>query len=222
MILGYFVFDGIDGSGKTTLIGRLADALRERNVDVVIVREPYDYPEWHREQLFGGTDDVPQGKRAWRDFHLHQLGRMAMYEQLIQPLVAMPPRGLGGRSVVLLQDRSFLSTMAYQGRDIIAWSNQLGLTFSLTAFWRQICDSVMSLFLPPDRIYLLSRSVSSNEEKLRSVARYYREAVRFLESHYAVDFRECPEFVNGSASLIEQFIQEFLDEHHYWFRGSEL
>lgn len=221
MILGYFVFDGIDGSGKTTMISRLSESLEQRGVDVLVVREPYDYPAWCREQLERDDPNVSAGKRAWRMCYLYQLGRMAMYDEIIHPLVTAPPKVRGGRSVVVLQDRSFLSTMAYQGRDLVSWSNQQGLNFSLTAFWRQICDSVMASMLPPDRIYLFDRSVGSDEADLRRVSRFYKEAVRFLESHYAIDFVECPDFVNASSSKTEKFIRSFLDEHHYWFGDSE-
>ena len=40
MNCSYLAFEGIDGSGKTTLINELSKKLTESNVDFKIVREP--------------------------------------------------------------------------------------------------------------------------------------------------------------------------------------
>ena len=36
----FFVFDGVDGSGKTTQLNRLADWLRNEGHDVVVCKDP--------------------------------------------------------------------------------------------------------------------------------------------------------------------------------------
>lgn len=120
MARGRFItFEGIDGAGKSTHIGRLAEALRSRNIDVHVTREP------------GGT---PLGERI-RELLLHEAmdavtetllvfaARRDHVETVIRPALN------GGRWV--LCDRFTDATIAYQGggRGVSrAWIAQLAET----------------------------------------------------------------------------------------------
>lgn len=101
---GWFLsFEGIDGAGKSTHIGRLADLLRDQGFGVTQTREP------------GGTSLAEQ----LRDLLLHQpmdalteallmfAGRRDHLVQVIQPALA--------RGDVVLCDRFTDATFAYQG-----------------------------------------------------------------------------------------------------------
>lgn len=100
----WIVFEGIDGCGKSTQLRRAAAWLRERGLDPVETREPTD-GAWGRKiraMARSGTAVARETELAWffedRREHMRDVVRPALD---------------AGR--VVLADRSYLSTVAYQG-----------------------------------------------------------------------------------------------------------
>lgn len=102
----FFVFEGIDGSGKTTVSRLVSEALLTKSIPNL----------WHREP----TDSV-YGKKI-REFLQGKL-KLTKEEQ-IETFIAdreysvkeiILPTLKGGKSII--QDRYYFSTAAYQGRD---------------------------------------------------------------------------------------------------------
>jgi dTMP kinase len=101
----YVAFEGIEGTGKTTLAARCAAHLRQRGVDVRAVREP------------GGTDTgerirgvlLDHGWRVapWSEALLFAAARAQLAHEVVGPALA------AGTWVV--SDRSVYSSLAYQG-----------------------------------------------------------------------------------------------------------
>jgi len=100
----FIVFEGIDGSGKSTQIRLLAERLQERGVNVVETYEPTNGEFGRRiRELYANRSSVsPQ-----EELELFIKDRSRHIEQLIGP-------SLAAGSVVLC-DRYFLSSAAYQG-----------------------------------------------------------------------------------------------------------
>ncbi len=97
------VLEGIDGSGKSTLGRELAAWLRERGCEVVASREPTDGP--HGTAL---RQSAKTGRLSIQDeFELFLKDRAEHVEALIAPALA--------RGAVVLLDRYYFSTAAYQG-----------------------------------------------------------------------------------------------------------
>ena len=98
------VFEGVDGSGKSTQLALLAEAMRSAGREVVETGEPYDC-EWGRKirEMARSTQGVPPEQEL--EWFLEQ--RRAHVRDLVGPALA------AGR--VVLSDRYFLSTVAYQG-----------------------------------------------------------------------------------------------------------
>ena len=101
----YIAFEGIDGSGKTSIIENLSDILNSQNKDHIIVREP------------GGTS-VGEGIRELLLSHDYQVNSLAeallmsaSRAQLIQETVK--PSLDNGQ--IVITDRSAYSSVAYQG-----------------------------------------------------------------------------------------------------------
>ena len=101
----YIAFEGIDGSGKTSIIENLSDILNSQNKEHTIVREP------------GGTS-VGEGIRELllsHDYQVNPLAEALLFcaqrSQLIEEIV-LPSLNNG---VVVLSDRSAYSSVAYQG-----------------------------------------------------------------------------------------------------------
>lgn len=101
----FLAFEGVEGSGKTTQVARLAGWLRARGVDVVVAREPGSTPlgERVRETVLSADLHVPPRSELF----LMLAARAAFVEQVVGPGVA------AGR--VVIADRFELSTLAYQG-----------------------------------------------------------------------------------------------------------
>jgi len=98
------VFEGVDGSGKSTQLALLADAIRSAGREVVETSEPYDCESGRkiRAMARSARGVAPERELQW---FLEQ--RREHVRDLVVPSVA------GGR--VVLSDRYFLSTVAYQG-----------------------------------------------------------------------------------------------------------
>lgn len=135
----FLSFEGGEASGKSVQAGRLAASLRERDDDVVLVREP------------GGTE---AGERV-REVLLHAQGvalapeaqallftaaRAQLVREVIRPALA--------RGAVVIADRYFDSTLAYQG---FALGASLDGLRELTAF--AVGGTI------PDRTFLLDVAV---------------------------------------------------------------
>jgi dTMP kinase len=99
------VYEGPEGAGKTTQIGMLATWLGAQGTEVVVLREPGGTlvgDEVRRILLDPASDITPHAEAL-----LFMASRAQLVEQKIEPALT--------RGVVVLLDRFFLSTYAYQG-----------------------------------------------------------------------------------------------------------
>jgi dTMP kinase len=105
---GIFVtLEGPDGSGKSSLLPRLADALRERGFDVVTTREPGSTPLGERIRSLV-LDTMPRIDRTGRaDALLFAAARAQHVAEVIGPALA--------RGALVVCDRYADSSLAYQG-----------------------------------------------------------------------------------------------------------
>jgi dTMP kinase len=123
----FVVLEGIDGSGTTTQVARLASRLRAANVPVRATREPSDGPMGNVvRQVLTGRIVVPGGRApGWATMALlFAADRMDHVESEIEPFVAE-----GG---IMLSDRYDASSLAYQSvssgaesREAVEWIRSL-------------------------------------------------------------------------------------------------
>ncbi|SNB51479.1 thymidylate kinase [Arboricoccus pini] len=99
-------FEGGEGAGKSTQVGRLADRLRAANLDVVVTREPGGTPgaESIRRLLVEGAADRWS---AATELMLINAARMEHVERLLAPAIH--------RGAWVICDRFVDSTRVYQG-----------------------------------------------------------------------------------------------------------
>jgi dTMP kinase len=107
-VRGPFVtLEGPDGSGKSSLLLRLAAVLRERGLDVHTTREPGSTPLGERVRALV-LDTEPKIDRTGRaDALLFAAARTQHVDEVIRPALA--------RGQIVLCDRYADSSMAYQG-----------------------------------------------------------------------------------------------------------
>ena len=99
----FIVFEGIDGTGKSTQVQLLTQALQEQGFEVVTSREPTDGPYGKKLRATMETGRLePEEELA-----LFHEDRRDHVEHLILPALE------AGKVVIL--DRYYFSTMAYQG-----------------------------------------------------------------------------------------------------------
>ena len=108
MIMSLFItFEGPDGSGKSTQIKLLSDALIAAGYDVLTVREPGSTPI--SEQIRDVVHSLRNREMSDRaECLLYNAARAQLVDQLIVPQL----RQRGG---IVLSDRYADSTLAYQG-----------------------------------------------------------------------------------------------------------
>jgi dTMP kinase len=98
------VFEGVDGSGKSTQLGLVAEALRARGTDVLVTKEPTDGPWGRRIRAMARS-----GERVAREEEL----RWFVEDRREHVANELGPALAAGK--VVLCDRYYLSTVAYQG-----------------------------------------------------------------------------------------------------------
>lgn len=102
----FLVFDGPDGSGKTTQFARFAGYCRERGVPVCEVREPGGTAIGERiRSILLDPANADMSLRC--EMMLYMASRAQLVEQCIDPALA--------RGELVLADRFISSTFAYQG-----------------------------------------------------------------------------------------------------------
>ena len=105
MICNYLAFEGIDGSGKSSLIKRLSEVLSNQQINNKIVREP------------GGTK-VGEGVRELllsHDYEVDALTEALLFCSQRSQLIAEVIKPEVNRGIKILSDRSAYSSVAYQG-----------------------------------------------------------------------------------------------------------
>ena len=105
MICNYLAFEGIDGSGKSSLIKRLSEVLSNQQIENKIVREP------------GGTK-VGEGVRELllsHDYEVDALTEALLFCSQRSQLIAEVIKPEVNQGIKILSDRSAYSSVAYQG-----------------------------------------------------------------------------------------------------------
>jgi dTMP kinase len=97
--------EGIDGAGKSTLAESLLAALRARDVDAVLMREPGGVPTAERIRALVKDPDAVIDARA--EALLYAAARAQLVSERVQPALS------GGTTVLL--DRFVDSSLVYQG-----------------------------------------------------------------------------------------------------------
>ena len=160
----FITLEGLDGSGKTTQIKRLAAWMQKRSIDPVITRQP------------GGTATGDRIRALLLDSgstHLASMTEMAlMFADRAQAIAEVIEPALAAGRVVLC-DRFTDSTEAYQGG-----GRELG-SERVLELHRLICGNLLpdlTLLLLPSLESSLARARNRNE---RSVAQSGKDENRF-------------------------------------------
>jgi dTMP kinase len=199
-VRGFLIsFEGGEGTGKTTQAAMLVEALRQRGISVVAVREPGGtrLGEAVRE-IFLSVDH--HDLSPWAEANLVTGARAQLLKEVIIPEMA--------RGTVIVADRFSDSTLAYQGA---GRGLEMGVLIAMQ----------LALKVKPDLTFLLDLEVEEGLRRHaatagRSSDRMEREDVAFHERvrQGYLDFaRRDPEryFVIGAAAPREEIGDRVLD-----------
>jgi dTMP kinase len=103
----FITIEGPDGSGKSSLLGRLSAALRDAGCDVVATREPGSTPFGELMRRMVLDPDPPIDRTGRADALLFAASRAQHVDEVIRPALA--------RGAVVVCDRYADSSLAYQG-----------------------------------------------------------------------------------------------------------
>jgi dTMP kinase len=217
MARGFFItFEGLDGSGKTTQLSRLADSLRARNLSVVTLRQPGGTPlgDRIRSLLVDSNTDSSIGPIApHAELALMFADRAQAIVQRVEPALAS--------GAIVLSDRYTDSSEAYQGA-----GRELG-SETVLAMHRIVCGNLQPdltiLLLPPLETSLCRarrRNLRQIEQQGADENRFERESDAFYgrvhRAYEGIAQRE-PERVvmianDSSIDAIEVCIATVVDE----------
>ena len=158
--------EGIDGTGKSTLVRSLAREIRRRGASVALHREPSD----------------PRLGRLAQEASVRDPWTGAVYFTVDRHLAAGALRRALRQADVVLSDRSYFSTLAYQGSALPASDRQRLERIQLESTVRP--DRVLLVDLPVeealDRVGRRSerRAPLERRRTLARVARAYRRLAR--------------------------------------------
>lgn len=97
-------FEGIDGTGKSTQVRKLAEALERRGHEVVVTREPTDGPFGRRiRELYKSRDGISKEE----ELELFMADRRQHVVEVVEPALQT--------GKIVITDRYYFSTAAYQG-----------------------------------------------------------------------------------------------------------
>ncbi len=136
----FIVFEGLDGTGKTTQIKRLAQTLESRGETVFVTAEPTDFPSGKliRRVLSGEVPSNP-----WSTATLFLADRIRHCADPEDGVAAHLARG-----ETVITDRYYFSTFAYQGCETdLDWT--MRMHYDCPLLLRP--DLVLFLTMPPEK-----------------------------------------------------------------------
>lgn len=185
------VLEGVDGSGKTTLARSLAQVLSARGYEVVSTREPTDGPYGRQIRALAATGRG--AVTAEEELQLFHQDRQAHVAQVVRPAL--------DRGAVVIQDRSYFSTIAYQGERGLDRSQILRQSQAIAPAPDLLLVVDVPAEVAVERIRVSRGAAPDDFEGQQALARI-REVFRGFREAVVLDGREAPEVVLAQALQI--------------------
>lgn len=206
----FLAFEGVEGAGKTTQVGLLAEWLRARGREVEVAREPGSTPLGERVRATV-LSDLQLRVPPRSELFLMLAARAAFVEQIVLPGVR------AGK--VVIADRFELSTLAYQG-------SGRGLALEEVRLCNRVAtggvepDATIFLDLDPDAGAARQDRAGKPRDRMereamefhRRVSRGYRELARSVQGILPIGAEGDEREVHGRivAALLSRFPETFL------------
>lgn len=205
----YFVFEGVDGSGKSTQIAKVEAALQAKGYDVLSLREPGS--TYLSEQIRKVLLDPENHMDPRAEVLLFSAARTQLISEVVKPALQ------AGK--VVISDRSFWSTLAYQG---YARKMNLEELYEISQF--------AVGHLEPEHVFLLDidpqiaatrREVRSGEDRIESEGLEFQQKVRKGFLNLAHDNPNCFHVIDANKKteeitclIIEKMFESLRERQH--------
>lgn len=205
----YFVFEGVDGSGKSTQIAKVEAALQAKGYDVLSLREPGS--TYLSEQIRKVLLDPENHMDPRAEVLLFSAARAQLISEVVKPALQ------AGK--VVISDRSFWSTLAYQG---YARKMNLEELYEISQF--------AVGHLEPEHVFLLDidpqiaatrREVRSGEDRIESEGLEFQQKVRKGFLNLAHDNPNCFHVIDANKKteeitclIIEKMFESLRERQH--------
>lgn len=189
----FFVFDGIDGAGKSTQIQRFSQWLTERGHQVVNCSDPGSTELGNRmRQILLGKNEFSIHVRS--EMLMFSVARTQLVEEVVRPALE------AGKTVVC--DRYFFSTVVYQGHagklsieEIMAVTN--------VAIDGMLPDATFLFDLPVDKALARITKDGAELDRMESRGGEYFQAVRDGFIAESKRYPETVELIDATGSIDE-------------------
>ena len=204
---GLFIsFEGSEGCGKSTQIGRLAARLRDARREVVLLREPGGTPIGEKIRDLLQYDASATAMKPETELLLFAASRAQLVREVIRPAVA--------RGAVVLCDRFLDSTTVYQG---VARALDRKDVAAINAFAVGETLPDLTLLLDLDAAEGRRRAASRKGpvDRMEQEKEEFYEAVRHGYLALAEEYKGRIAVINASAGIdaVEELIIGALKEH---------
>ena len=204
---GLFIsFEGSEGCGKSTQIGRLAARLRDARREVVLLREPGGTPIGEKIRDLLQYDASASAMKPETELLLFAASRAQLVREVIRPAVA--------RGAVVLCDRFLDSTTVYQG---VARALDRKDVAAINAFAVGETLPDLTLLLDLDAAEGRRRAASRKGpvDRMEQEKEEFYEAVRHGYLALAEEHKGRIAVINASAGIdaVEELIIGALKEH---------
>lgn len=204
---GLFIsFEGSEGCGKSTQIGRLAARLRDAGREVVLLREPGGTPIGEKIRDLLQYDASAAAMKPETELLLFAASRAQLVREVIRPAVA--------RGAVVLCDRFLDSTTVYQG---VARALDRKDVAAINAFAVGETLPDLTLLLDLDAAEGRRRAASRKGpvDRMEQEKEEFYEAVRHGYLALAEEHKGRIAVINASAGIdaVEELITGALKEH---------
>jgi len=204
---GLFIsFEGSEGCGKSTQIGRLAARLRDARREVVLLREPGGTPIGEKIRDLLQYDASAAAMKPETELLLFAASRAQLVREVIRPAVA--------RGAVVLCDRFLDSTTVYQG---VARALDRKDVAAINAFAVGETLPDLTLLLDLDAAEGRRRAASRKGpvDRMEQEKEEFYEAVRHGYLALAEEHKGRIAVINASAGIdtVEELIIGALKEH---------
>ncbi len=184
----FFVFDGVDGAGKSTQLRLFADWLRERGQDVVCYSDPGTTQLGNEmRRLLLGDHAIPIHMRS--EMLMFMTARCQLVEELIRPAIAQ------GKTVIC--DRYVFSTVVYQGH---AGNLDPAEVWSVNQIATQGLMADMTFIFDLD-VETVSQRLGESRDRMESRGTAYFQRVRDGFLAEAARFPNATAIVNASGDI---------------------
>ena len=191
----YIAFEGIDGCGKSTMIEEIASLLRRTGYDVAVVHEPGTTPMAADIRKLAKSPEYTETITPITEMLLMSAARSQLLENIVRPALAA--------NKIVLSDRSYLSTLAYQGTDYVNLEHCITLTELVVNDTKP--DLIIYMDVDP-KVGLERAGNRAALDRIESKGCEYFNKVRRRFKQLAIDYANVTE-INASGTRAENFVQ---------------